>query len=170
MIKLLEPSINNLYYRIKWLNDKETMAYNKGLDLNIKGYSKEEGTILMTEEESILWYHKWINRTDRYYAYIYALDKIVGEAYYYLEDQKYVVGILIQNKYRGMGYGYLALKELISVAHDNGINCLYDYIPEDRVDVIKLFKRVGFTETNEVIKEKYFDKERIVKELIYKKR
>ena len=107
------PEANELKYRKKWLRDKETMAYNKGLDLDIPGYDKETGTITMTDEELSIWYDKWIgHEPDRYYAYIYVfgVKDPVGEIYYYPENNTHMVGMLISNEYRGNKYADKALK------------------------------------------------------------
>ena len=57
---LEQPTINELYYRQKWMMDAETMSYNAGYDINLKGYNKKTGTITKTKEEMISWYIKWI--------------------------------------------------------------------------------------------------------------
>ncbi len=172
MIKLIVPKISDLEYRKKWLMDKDTMAYNMGLNLDLKGYNKEDGTIFMTDEDMQNWYYKWIDKEpDRYYAYVYNDEDIpVGEVYYYPNDGSYNVGILIYDKYRGKGYAYDALCELLKIAFNkNNIPELVDMIPLDRMEAINLFKKVGFKLADRVHTEKVFEMDTLVGELILTK-
>lgn len=173
MINLIVPTVANLYYRKNWLMDKDTMNYNAGLDLDIKGYNREDGTITMSDDDMLVWYNKWINKEpDRYYGYVYCtgIDEPIGEVYYYPVDDTYNVGILIQAKYREKGYAHEALLELLKIAFDkNKIPELVDMIPLDRIEAIKLFKKTGFIITNNIYKEKVFDIETLVGELLLTK-
>ena len=45
------PTKDDLHYRQKWMNDPKTMKYNAGLNLELKGYNKQTGTISKTNEE-----------------------------------------------------------------------------------------------------------------------
>ena len=53
--------------------------------------------------------------------------------YYYLDNGKYNVGILIQNEYRGKGFSKISLELLCKVAKQNGIKELYDTFESDRL-------------------------------------
>ncbi len=167
------PKIEDLKYRKIWLNDSNTMSYNAGYDIDLKGYDKETGTITKTDEEMIEWYNKWINKEpDRYYAYIYSVDESepIGEVYYYPDGDIHSMGILINDKYRGKGYSYLALLELLEVAFEkNNINELSDFIPIDRVGAIKSFKKAGFIQTDLEKKGLVFGNEVISKQLLITK-
>ena len=86
------------------MNDSDTMEYNAGYDMKVKGYNKQTGTISKTKEEMLEWYDKWTNQEpDRFFAYIYDFnfDEPVGEVYYYLDGEVHSMGILISSKYRG---------------------------------------------------------------------
>ncbi len=170
---LVVPTINDLKYRQKWINDPKTMSYNVGFDLDLKGYDKETGTITKTDKEMLEWYYKWVNKEpDRYYAYIYSIDEEepIGEAYYYPDGDIHSMGILISDKFRGKGYSCLALMELEQVAFEkNGISELSDMVPLDRIYAIKSFKTAGFVHTDKEHIEKVFDKDTIVKELLITK-
>lgn len=172
-IYLRVPSRDELCYRKQWLNDKETMKYNAGYDIDIKGYNRETGTITKTDEEMLEWYEKWNNKEpDKYYAYIYDenIDEPVGEVYYYLDSGIHSMGIVISDKYRGKGYSYLALKELEKVAFEkNGISELSDYIPLNRQSAIKSFKKAGFVHTNKERVDIAFGKEYVAKQLLLTK-
>lgn len=40
------------------MNDPETMEYNAGYDMELKGYERQSGTISKTDEEMLEWYDK----------------------------------------------------------------------------------------------------------------
>ena len=127
------PNIDELRFRKEWMKDPKTMSYNKGFDMDLKGYDKETGIITKTDDEMISWYNNWIGKEpDKYFAYIYVKDieEPVGEVYYYPDGDVHSMGILIIDKYRGKGYSYKALLELEKIAFEkNGINELSDIIP-----------------------------------------
>ena len=170
---LVVPSIEDLKYRKMWMNDPETMSYNAGFDLDLKGYNKETGTILKTNDEMLDWYNKWVNKEpDRFFAYIHSVDESepIGEVYYYPDGDIHSMGILISDKYRGKGYSYLALLALEEVAFErNDINELYDMIPLDRIGAIKSFKKAGFIHTDKEEKGLKFGNEVISKQLLITK-
>lgn len=172
-IYLKVPSIEELHYRQEWMKDKNTMSYNAGFDMDLKGYDKKTGTITKTDEEMINWYNNWINKEpDKYFAYIYSKDinEPIGEVYYYLDNGIHSMGIVIYDKYRGKGYSYNALLELQKVAFEkNDISELSDIIPLDRVGAIKTFKRAGFIHTELEEKGLVFGKESIARQLLITK-
>ena len=172
-IYLKVPSIDELYYRQKWMRDSKTMSYNAGFDIDLKGYDKETGTITKTDDEMINWYNNWISKEpDKYFAYIFdkEIDEPIGEVYYYPDGDIHSIGILIQDKYRGRGYSYNALLELEKVAFENNdINELFDMVPLDRIGAIKVFKKAGFIHTDKEKIEKVFDKDTVVKQLLITK-
>ena len=170
---LVVPSIKDLKYRKEWLSDPKTMSYNAGYDMDLKGYDKETGVIIKSDEEMIDWYNKWINKDpDRFYAYIYSTleSEPIGEVYYYLDGAIHSMGILIYDKYRGNGYSYLALLELEEIAFlKNNISELSDFIPIDRVGAINSFKKAGFIHTDKEKKGLVFDNEVVSKQLLITK-
>lgn len=171
---LKTPNREDLKYRKKWMNDPKTMAYNAGLDLDIKGYDKATGTISKTDEELNEWYDEWIgHEPDRYYAYIYVedIEDPIGEIYYYPDGDIHSMGIVIDDKYRGKGYSYDALLELEKIAFiKNKISELSDMVPLDRIGAIKTFKKAGFVHTDKEVIEKVFNKDSIVRELLITKK
>ena len=172
-IFLKVPSKDELHYRQEWMKDPKTMSYNAGYDINLKGYDKETGTIIKTDEEMLVWYDNWVNKEpDKYFAYIYysKIEEPIGEVYYYLENGIHCMGILIQDKYRNNSYSYNALLELEKIAFEkNNISELSDIIPEDRINAIKTFEKAGFTYTGFNKKEIKFGKEVVSKQLIITK-
>lgn len=169
-VYLKVPNTDELHYRQKWMNDPNTMNYNAGYDIKLKGYNKETGTITKTNEEMIEWYNNWINKEpDRYFAYIYDsnIDEPIGEIYYYLDGITHSMGIIIQDKYRGKGYSYKALIELEKIAFKkNQISELSDIIPLNRTSAIKAFKKAAFVHTDLEKEDIVFGKKIISKQLL----
>lgn len=167
------PTIDELHYRKDWMRDPKTMSYNSGFDMELKGYDKNTGTIMKTDEEMIKWYDNWMNKEpDQFFAYIFAesIEEPIGEVYYYLENGIHSMGIIIQDKYRGNGYSHKVLLELEKVAFEkNNINELSDFVPIDRIGAIKAFKKAGFIHTELEKREKVFGKEIISKQLLITK-
>lgn len=172
-IYLKVPSVEEIHYRQSWMKNAKTMSYNAGYDIDLKGYSKETGIISKTNDEMINWYNNWMNKEpDKYFAYIYAknIEEPVGEIYYYLDNDIHSMGILIQNKYRGKGYSYLALIELEKKAfEENNISELSDFIPVERNNAIKSFLKANFILTGNERKNVVFGKETISKQLLITK-
>lgn len=132
-IKLIKPEYKDLYLRAKLLQDEKTMSFNHNYG----------GTIEFNEDHYKTWYDKWINGNDRYYYYVFLDEVFVGEAAYYLDNEKYMINIIIDNRYRNMGIGNTTLNLLIDDAKQNGINELYDEISIDNPS-INLFIKNGF--------------------------
>ncbi len=172
-IYIKTPSFEEIHYRYAWMKDEKTMSYNSGYNIELKGYNKRTGTINKTTEEKINWYNNWINKEpDKYFAYIYdeMIEEPIGEIYYYLDNDIHNMGIVIQNKYRGKGYSYQALKELQKVAFEkNNINELSDFIPIDRIAALKSFRKAGFVVTDKERKKFVFDKIETSKQLLITK-
>lgn len=172
-IYLKVPSTQELHPRQEWMKDINTMSYNAGYDIDLKGYDKITGTITKTDEEMITWYNNWVNKEpDKYFAYIFDKDirEPIGEVYYYLNNGIHSMGILIQDKYRGKGYSYNALLELEKIAFEkNNISELSDMIPLDRISAIKTFKKAGFIHTKLEEKGLVFGKYCVSRQLLITK-
>ena len=54
------PTKEEVFYRQKWLKNPQTMSYNAGYDLDLKGYNKNTGTINKNDDEMLEWYQSWI--------------------------------------------------------------------------------------------------------------
>ena len=132
-IKLIKPEYKDLFLRTKLLQDKSTMSFNNNYG----------GTITFSDTDYKTWYEKWVKGDDRYYYYVYLDDTFVGEAAYYLDNEKYMINIIIDNRYRNMGIGNATLNLLIDDAKQKGINELYDEISIDNPS-INLFLKNGF--------------------------
>ena len=147
-MKLVKLQISDLWFRKELLADENTMSYNQ----------KWGGVIPFCEDRWNDWYAQWIGNADQdtFYRYIKNdAGSFVGEcAYHYDSDeQKYLIDIIIMDRFRDRGYGGYALDELCKEAKLNGIRRIYDNIAIDNPSV-KLSERCGFVEedrTAEVI-------------------
>lgn len=141
MIKLVTPTLKDMWFRQKMLADAETMSYNHAWG----------GTIDFPKERWADWYDFWIIDAGnaRFYAYLWddAANKFVGEiAYHYDSEQKiHIANVIVLYEFRGNGYGKAGLGLLIDAARNNGIKELYDNIAIDN-PAIKLFLDCGFKE------------------------
>lgn len=50
-IYLKIPTIEELWYRQKFMADPETMDYNAGYDIDLEGYNKTTGTIEFNQDK-----------------------------------------------------------------------------------------------------------------------
>ena len=153
------PKIEDYWYEEKLLSDASTMSYNAGYNVSYFGYHYDTGCIDFPKDKWEECFDK--RKNDNYYfAYIkdIDLDEFVGYVNYNFRDDKYECGIVIESKYRGMGYSKDALKLLCDVALTNGVKELYDSFEIDRGNVLELFKSVGFVEV-ERLSWKKFDKD-----------
>lgn len=168
-VELRIPNLEDMKYRKAWMLDPKTMSYNKGFNLDIPGYDAKTGTIKKSDEELQVWYKKWINNEpDRCFFYIYevGVNTPIGETYFYKDDEKYKMGILIIDEYRGCGYSEPALRELMKIAFlKYGISELTDTFPISREAARKLFKKCGFVESNENREELIITKDMYMKNL-----
>lgn len=168
-ISLYIPKLEDYSYEEKVQSDPLSMSYNAGYDVSYYGYHYDTGCIDFPKEKWEESYNRRINE-NRFFAYIKDEDinEYVGYCNYHYNknDDRYDCGVLIESKYRGMGYSKRALELLCDAARSNGIKELYDNFEIDRPNTLELFKSVGF----EIVKEdtwKKFSKD--VKGVLVKK-
>ena len=158
-LKLHIPAENELEYRRHLIADKDTMAYNIGYGDN------GGGCYYQTIEQIRQWYKNWNNETGNFYAYIIRNDDNapVGEADIHFSSYygKYIVGVVIEAKYRGNGYSAEALRLLADHAFNiMKLNAVYDDFPAERLAAERAFSKVGFVRISndlvELTKEKYY--------------
>ena len=149
MVKLYIPKLDDLWFRQMFMEDEETMSYNR----------RWGGTIFFPKENWADWYDYWVLNSEgkRFYRYLReeSSGNFVGEiAYHYDEEEnKYIADIIVYAKYRGKGFGEHGLLLLCEAAKANGVETLYDNIAIDN-SAIKLFLKTGFYEeyrTDEII-------------------
>ncbi|VYT75564.1 Uncharacterised protein [Clostridium paraputrificum] len=167
------PKFEELTYRQKIMSQSDTMSYNKGYDVSYDGYHKDTGCIDFPKYKWRIWYSNRVNKKPKYfYAYIAREEdnSFIGEVNLNLsnKDRYYDMGIVIEAKYRGMGYSLEALRKLMKVAFE-----MYDALEVHndfeitRISAIAIHKAVGFNIIDEVngiaklviTREDYFSKQ-----------
>lgn len=152
-ISLYVPKLEDFWYEEKIESDPLTMEYNAGYDVEYFGYHYDTGCIDFPSSRWEEVYNKRKNE-NRYFAYIKDNDinEYVGYVNYQYNknDNRYYCGIVIESKYRGLGYSKVALTLLCDEARKNGIKQLYDDFEIDRGNALKIFESVGF----KVVEEK----------------
>lgn len=146
-VYLKVPELPDLWFRKKCMEDPNTMSYNAGYDVSYEGYHYDTGCIDFPESKWQKWYDTKLKKDGLYYAYI--VDKDTNEFVGYINYHKnqngtYSMGVLIHAGSRGKGYMKPALRELIKVAKESGINELWDCVPLNREHALKGFTDVGF--------------------------
>ena len=144
-ISLYIPELDDYWYEEKIESQKETMSYNAGYDVSYYGYHYDTGCIDFPSSRWMEVFNKRIQE-NRFFAYIKDNDtnEFIGYVNYQLNDGRYECGILLEHKYRGLGYSKIALELLIKEARKNGIKELYDNFEIDRGNTLSLFESVGF--------------------------
>ena len=154
-MELVIPKLEDYWYEEKLESDPDTMSYNAGYDVSYPGYHYDTGCIDFPKEKWIDTYQKRIDE-NKFFAYIKVDDKYVGYVNYQYNKNldRYECGVLIEYKYRGLGYSKKSLELLIKEAYKNNIEYLYDAFEKDREKTLNLFLSVGF----EIVEEKIWNK------------
>ena len=103
MLKLYKPKYEDLYFRKSLVEDKDTMSFNHAYG----------GIVPFPKSKWLSWYRRWFENDNRFYRYLKDDDKFVGEVAYHLEDDKYMLNIIIHSKYRNKGYDKRGLELLL---------------------------------------------------------
>lgn len=144
---LIKPELKDYWYEQKLNEDKDTMSYNAGYDINIEGYDYDTGIILFPKERWRVLYDKRKNNNRMfYYIKDNKIDEFIGYCNYQYDNdaKRYECGIVIEASKRGKGYSKEALKLLLLDAFKNKVDTLYDNFEIDRKGTLKLFLDVGF--------------------------
>ncbi len=146
------PSLDELLYRQKIMQDPATMAYNKGYDIDSPDYDRETGCILFPRDEWEGWYDYFVgSEPERFYAYIVrdADGAFIGEVNLHRSGcgPWHEMGIVIEACYRGQGNSRCALKLLLEHAFEkmNATEVRNDF-EETRIAAMKTHLSVGFEE------------------------
>lgn len=128
------------------------MSYNKGYDMSFDAYDKKTGTIAFPKDEWEEWYTYFIDREPlRFYAYIVRKsdNAFIGEVNIHKNEGEdwYEMGVILEAKYRGMGYSEEALRLLLKHAFEelNADSVRNDFEAE-RTAALHIHLKVGFTE------------------------
>lgn len=169
-VYLYVPKIEELTYRQQIMSQPDTMSYNKGYDISFAGYDKNTGCIDFPKSKWSNWYSYMVNNKPKcFYAYITKKEDntFIGEVNIHWNNDKswYDMGIVIEAKYRGMGYSIEALKKLLKVAFiEYTAPAVHNDFENTRQAAIITHQKVGFniiSESNGVVdllitKEDYF--------------
>ncbi len=150
------PKYKELWYYEKLLADENTMSYNAGY--NIKSddfeYDNNTGCIYYYKEALDKWYYDYvINPVNKFYAYIFCeeIKAFIGDVNVHKSNGRdyFNMGIVIEHKYRGLGYSYPALYELMKHAFEklnaSEIRNSFEKLRNEKI-AIKLHKKIGFIE------------------------
>lgn len=144
---IYKPKIEDLWFRQKLMEDKNTMSYNE----------KWGGIMAFPRECWESFYKNSILCDENKFFYGFLTTKkgeFVGDVGFRFDEErnKYIVHLLIFNDYRNRGYGTMGLKLICEKAKSIGIKVLHDDIAIDNPSV-NLFLKNGFTK--EYITEDY---------------
>ncbi len=151
LLYLHTPSYEELWYRQKIMQDSDTMSYNKGYDLDFEGYDKATGCLAFPEQKWADWYTYFNGQEpQRFYAYIVRkTDGIfIGEVNVHRNPNApwHEMGIVLEAKYRGNGYGTEALWLLLQHAFEEmKVDTIHNDFEEERIAAMQTHLSVGFT-------------------------
>ncbi len=127
-LKLVVPQKKDLWFKKEIKEDSSTMDYNKGYDLNLNGYNRDDGTIKTDLKElEEVWFLKWIgNEPTNFYYYIEDNGTFIGEIYAKFDKDKnsHEIGIVIKGEHRGKGYSTPAIKLLCEKMKEYGVKTI----------------------------------------------
>lgn len=151
-LKLHVPALNELWYRQHLMQDPDTMKYNRGYDLSFEGYDRETGCIAFPDSVWAGWHRFFIGQEpERFYAYIQRTQdgRFVGEVNVHRNGGAYwhEMGVVVEAKYRGLGYGTEALELLLRHAFEElHSEAVHNDFESDRDHAVRMHLAAGFTE------------------------
>ncbi|HIW73627.1 MAG TPA: GNAT family N-acetyltransferase [Firmicutes bacterium] len=140
-VRLYVPSVDELADRRRLLADEETMAYNRGWG------DGGGGCYHLTEEQVREWYREWNRDPRRYYAYVLADGRVVGEVSLHFDEAAgfFIAGVVIEAAHRRKGYAGQALRLLLKEAFQvRGLEAVADNFPPERAGAERLYRQAGF--------------------------
>lgn len=146
------PTMEELWYRQKLMEDPATMDYNKGYDLTFEGYDRETGCIAFPKEKWAAWYDWFIGRgREQFYAYIVRKrdGAFLGEVNVHKSGAQpwYDMGIVLEGCYRGQGYANEALELLLEYAFEVlKAPAVHNDFEETRGAALRTHRLAGFTQ------------------------
>ncbi|MBE7003698.1 MAG: GNAT family N-acetyltransferase [Ruminococcaceae bacterium] len=146
------PTLPEMAYRQKLQEDPATMSYNAGYELGFEGYHNDTGCIDFPESKWAEDY-AWLvgNEPRQFYAYVVRDEdgEFIGEVNVHCsrEGDWYDMGIVIEAKYRGMGYSGEALRLLLDYAFTKlGVPEIHNDFEDTRSAAYKTHLACGFRE------------------------
>jgi len=120
-LELYVPQLEELWFYRDMLSDPETMSYNSNWDVSYDGYHRDTGCIDFPRENWDEWHNHWVgHEPERFYAYIKRCSDGVwiGDVNFHYTPEKdwWDMGIVINSRYRGMGYAVPSLLLLLKHA------------------------------------------------------
>ena len=131
-----KSSYNDLDKIFKWINDVEVRknSFNSSY---------------ISYESHIRWFNEKINLNNIYIYIILNDNKEIGTIRLEKKDSKAIISYLIDNKYRGHGYGNETIKLIKKEAIINNIDILEASVKKDNMLSRKIFINNGFFEIEE---------------------
>lgn len=146
-ISLYIPEPKDYWYLSEIQSNPKNMSYNAGFDVTYDGYHYDTGCIDLPES---MWESEYKRKQEKgiFIAYVKDEEKsdYIGYVTYHyngLED-RYYCGVLIEDKFRNLGYSKYALELLLDVVRKNGIKTLYNSFESSRLAALNLFLQAGF--------------------------
>jgi RimJ/RimL family protein N-acetyltransferase len=146
-IRLYVPREDELSYRRSLISDEETMSFNSGCG------DAGTGAYRTSPEQCLRWWDYW-KSAGNFYAYVVRISDQtpVGEVNIHFSEgfprEQGVgwIGVIIEAKQRGRGYGTQALKALVDHAFQTmGLVRLLDDVPVIDAGTVRMFERAGFS-------------------------
>ncbi len=154
ILSLHVPTVDELWYRQQIQADPDTMSYNRGYAA-YPGYDPATGCIAFPESEWADWHAYFVGQEPERFAAYLVRDRdgaFLGEVNVHRvpEASWYEMGIVIEAKYRGLGYGVPGLRLLLRHAFEAlGADAVHNYFESDRVAAVRTHLAAGFTKYRE---------------------
>ena len=149
------PDVDEMWYRRRIMLDPQTMSYNRGYELDIEGYDRQTGCISFPKSRWQSWHDYFVDsEPDRFYAYIARREdfEFIGEVNLRKSQNGdwHDMGIVVESRYRGMGYAEEALGLLLQVAFEVcGAAEVRNCFESSRIAAAKAHRKAGFSVINE---------------------
>lgn len=142
-IDLHNPRLSELWYREKLYRDEKTMAFAENCKHEIDQWPPKD------TQELKEWFIDNNSNMSNFYSYIIHKESRVpiGEVaiYYHTEFNKYMIHIIVEDRYRHRGFGTEAVSLLLEhVFKVMNLDAIYEIREPNRVEVKNLFRKLGF--------------------------
>lgn len=143
-ILLHNPRLDELWYREALYQDKETMSFVDICKHEIDNWPPKN------QNELKEWFIDNNVNMSNFYSYIIDKEKNipVGEVsvYYHKTFGKYIIHIIVQDKFRHQGFGTEAVQLVLEhVFKVMNLDAIYEIREPERIEVKNLFSKLGFS-------------------------